>query len=433
LVAYVTPSPEGAPDFDSVRVALKQRLPDYMVPSFFILLDAFPVMPNGKLDRKALPAPGDTALAPRDYVAPRDMLELVVACLFEELNNVRPVGVHSNFFELGGHSLLAVRLMAGLRQRTGVSLPLTALFQAPTVEQLAALCRRAPTEWSPLVPIQPGGERPPFFCVHPVGGNVLCFAELARALGPHQPVYALQAQGLDGKRPPLQSIAEMTRVYVQAIRALQPKGPYRVGGWSLGGAVAFDMACLLREQGEQVEVLALIEPTSASYARGAPLEDDMTLTFQFIQDLARTAGLDLAPPPDADPFDAEHLLLHLLAEGRKAGLFASDTDLDWLRAFKEVFISNLRALRQHTLHDFPGRTTLLLGSESQEGVTPLHDRDWGSLSSDVDMHGVPGNHYSLLRAPHVQELARVLTTLFEQADSRRKTHPQEDGTRLKTA
>ncbi|MFP2934767.1 phosphopantetheine-binding protein, partial [Pyxidicoccus sp. 3LG] len=220
---------------ESLRAHLKQHLPEYMVPAAFVSLTALPLNANGKVDRKALPAPQALEAPTAAYVAPRDALELLLARTWESVLGVQSVGVRSNFFELGGHSLLAVRLMAAVRQTTGRQLPLATLFQAPTVEQLALRLRREDSGvWSPLVPfgLASTGSNAPFFCVHPVGGNVLAYAELARLLGPDQPFYGLEARGLDGTSAPLGTVEEMATEYVKALRTVQPSGPYFLGGWS---------------------------------------------------------------------------------------------------------------------------------------------------------------------------------------------------------
>jgi thioesterase domain-containing protein/acyl carrier protein len=386
LVAYVVAREGRSLEASTLRGFAQRQLPEYMVPAAIVPLESLPLSPNGKLDRRALPAP-QRAASGTTYVAPRDSLELELARIFEDVLGVHPVGIHSSFFELGGHSLLAVRLMALLRERTGRSLPLSALFQAPTVEQLAAQARRQQVPWSPLVPIQPSGSRTPFFCVHPVGGNVLAYAELARQLGPDQPFYGLQAQGLEGTEPPLQSIREMAAFYVEAIRTAQPQGPYRLGGWSLGAVIAFEMARLLQERGESVELLALIEPSPTSYARGEPLADEASLAELFTADLARTAG-----PTATDTFPAEQL-----------------------RALQAVFTSNLRALHTHSLKPYNGPLTVVLGTDTQGLPANEPARGWEALGTRVDTFTVPGDHYSVLRAPHVERLAHLLAPLLERA------------------
>lgn len=218
----------------------------------------------------------------QSYVAPRNPTEEGIAALWSELMGLGQVGAHDNFFELGGSSLVAVRMFAQIEQRFGQKLPLATLFDAPTVAELATqldtphtpsvevgpepmngaslpASKPSRTAWSSLVPIQPKGSRPPLFCVHAAGGNVLIYRDLARYLGEDQPVYGLQAQGLDGQRPTLTSAEEMTELYLQEVKAIRPQGPYLVGGYCMGGTVALEMAQRLRAQGEEVALLALFE------------------------------------------------------------------------------------------------------------------------------------------------------------------------------
>ena len=176
--------------------------------------------------------------------APSDDAERKLVAIWEEVLGTSPIGVHDNYFELGGHSLLAVRVMAEVAKKFRKQLPLATLVQAPTIAELAGLLRDTTwsASWSSLVPIQPDGTKPPFYCVHAAGGNVLTYFDLARHLGPDQPVYGLQARGLDGKQPPHNCLEEMARDYIAEIRQLQPEGPYYLGGTSWGGMIAFEIA-----------------------------------------------------------------------------------------------------------------------------------------------------------------------------------------------
>ncbi|AEI67116.1 non-ribosomal peptide synthetase [Corallococcus macrosporus] len=419
LVAYVVMEAEPSKEVDgnAFRPFLKERLPEYMVPSVYVSLSELPMNTSGKVDRKALPVPDDSATRQVAYLPPRDALELEVAQLFEELLGVSPIGVTGDFFELGGHSLLAVRLVSMLRSRTGRDLPVTALLQAPTVEGLAAFLRREPAAWTPLVPIQRGGSRVPFFCVHPVGGTVFCYVELARRLGPEQPFYGLQAQGLEGTLPPNGSIESMAASYVAAIRAVQPQGPYRLGGWSLGAVIAFEMARLLQRMGETVDVLALIEPSATSQARGSATSDDLAAATMFALDLARTAGI--APPalPEEAELDATALLERVLREGREAGALIPGAGLEHVHALLRVFTSNLRALQQHTPGTFPGALTVLRGSHTELEASEPEDRGWGRHAARLSVRVVEGDHYSVLRAPGVEALASALTDILAHADT----------------
>ncbi len=262
LVGYLIPASAEAPSQAELRDWLRAKLPEYMVPAAFITLETLPLTPNGKVNRKALPAPSKPNVeAGPDFAAPRDVLEQQLVKIWENVLRVRPVGLNDNFFDLGGHSLTAVRLFAEVRKQTGLNLPLATLFQAPTVGQLAEFLRKDgwTPHWSSLVAIQPGGGKTPFFCVHGGGGNVLLYRNLARHLGPDYPFYGLQSQGLDGQGNYLTTIPDMAAHYLGEIRKLQPAGPYCLGGFCMGGSVAYEIAQQLREQKQDVKLLVMFD------------------------------------------------------------------------------------------------------------------------------------------------------------------------------
>jgi thioesterase domain-containing protein/acyl carrier protein len=183
--------------------------------------------------------------------------------IWQDLLGVKSIGLDQNYFDLGGDSPLAVQLFAQIEKVFKVKLPIATLFEAPTIEELARILREASTpKWSPLVAVQPEGSRPPFFCVHGAGGNVLIYRDLSQQLGSDQPFYGLQSPGVDGSRPPLTRIEEMAALYVKEIRTMQPHGPYFLGGYCMGGAIAYEMAQQLRAQGAQVALLALFDTTN---------------------------------------------------------------------------------------------------------------------------------------------------------------------------
>jgi amino acid adenylation domain-containing protein len=262
LVGYVVAKPGVSIDTNSVKEHLRAKLPEYMVPAAIVALDRFPLTPNGKVDRKALPAPARSAAeAGAAQTRTRDSLDLQLVKLWERVLGVQPVGLQDNFFDLGGNSLGAVRLFSEMRTMFGCSFPLSVLFQAPTVEKLADLIRKdgwAPN-WASLVPVQPGGSKPTFFCVHGGGGNVLIYRELASYLAPDYPFYGLQARGLDGGSDYLKTTEAMAESYLREVREMQPEGPYYLGGFCMGGQVAFEMAQRLVRDGQQVNLLFTID------------------------------------------------------------------------------------------------------------------------------------------------------------------------------
>ncbi len=262
LVAYFVPAAGKTPSSSELRDFLSGTLPPFMVPAVFVRLDAMPLTPNGKVDRKALPPAGVQDAEPLSEDAkPKDALELQLSQVWESVLGIRPIGIQQNFFDLGGHSLLAVRLMHRIEQVLGRKLPITVLFETPTIEEMAAALRQdnwAPS-WSSLVPIQPRGSKPALFCVHGIGGTVLRFRDLAVCLGEDQPFYGLQAKGLDGNEVCPPTIEEMAAEYLREIRQVQPEGPYCFGGYSFGGIVAMEMADQLRANGQETIFIGLFD------------------------------------------------------------------------------------------------------------------------------------------------------------------------------
>jgi len=217
--------------------------------------------------------------------APRHDVEQSVADIWQEVLGVEQVRIHDNFFDLGGNSLIAVHLFAQIEKIFGKSLPLATLFEAPTVEQLASILRKEEwtAPWSSLVEIQSDGSKPPFFCVHGAGGNVLIYRDLARHLGPDQPFYGLQSQGLDGEQPFLTRIEDMAALYIQELQTVQPEGPYLLGGYCMGGTVALEMAQQLRAQGQEVALLAFFETYNWANMPAKSLLGDIFFRIQRIE------------------------------------------------------------------------------------------------------------------------------------------------------
>jgi len=264
LVAYVVPKPNQVLDAPTLREFMRQRVPEYMIPATFVFLDALPLTPNGKVNRLALPDPATITRADdaRAFVAPRTRVEKIVAEIWRELLRLERVSVDADFFNLGGHSLMAVRMFTRIEQSLGIRFPITTLFRAPTVAQLAELVeQRDPTaqSWSPVVPIRARGTQPPFFGIHGLDGGVLFWRYLVAHLPDDQPFYAVQAKGINGVEPALTRIETMARVYLQEIRKTQPHGPYYLGGFSMGGEIALEIAQQLTRAGERVALLVMFD------------------------------------------------------------------------------------------------------------------------------------------------------------------------------
>jgi amino acid adenylation domain-containing protein len=422
LVAYFTRNehacsadPRGLAE--DLRRLLEERLPRHMVPSAFVPLAAFPLTSSGKVDRKALPAITEGGAQQRagGLVPARDTWELALTRIWEDLLGVRPIGVTDDFFALGGHSLLALGMISRVRWELGRDLALATLFERATIEELAGALRRSPARGasSPLVGIRTGGARRPLHCVHPAGGNVLCYAELARCLGPEQPFYALQALGLSGDEAPLGQIEDMAARYIDALRAVQPEGPYALGGWSLGGVIAFEMAQQLRARGEQIALLALID-SGAPRSDAAMPQDEALFMAQFAWDLGMLFGLPLDVSAEAlAALPAQDRLEHVLSRAMTHGALPKGADLADMRRLSRVFEANLRAVERYAPKAYPGRIDFLQAVEHLADARPELIEGWRPLAlGGVVRHEVPGNHYSIMRSPHVEALSAILKELM---------------------
>jgi pyochelin synthetase len=423
LVGYVVAQPSTSVNTAGLREFLRAKLPEYMVPATFVFLDQFPLTANGKVNRNALPAVARTQVETSDSnpAGPQDVLELKLTGLWEKILNVHPIHPRDNFFDLGGNSLLAVRLFSELRKQTGRVLALSTLFQAPTVEKLAALLRTegwAPS-WTSLVPIRAGGSKPSFYCVHGAGGNVLLFHDLARLLGPDYPFYGVQAHGMDGTKDYLKTVEEMAKHYLKEIRDLQPRGPYYLGGFCMGGQVAYEMAQMLRQDGEKVALLAMIDTHNF---HGVPLRMSFSekishakekIGFHWGNFVRLSVGEEFVylkkKIMGACHRELERLhvrianLLHI--SHQPTGGVAHDLHLERL---------NEEAHFAYVADPYPGRVTIF---KPQRNYAFARDEKmgWGESIADLDLAELPVDPGGIFVEPYVRTLADGLRTRIDEA------------------
>ena len=358
LLGYVV---GGEPE--AILARLRELLPAYLVPARILVLNELPLSRNGKVDRDALPLLGAPATAYEPAATPT---EEAIAALWAEFFGVERIDVTTSFFDLGGDSLLGVRLMSRIAQELGRQLPLATLFTHPTVRELAQAARESRRA---LVPIR-AGENPLIF-VHPVSGDVLCYAQLAELLG--EPFYGLQVPDVA-----VTSIEALADHYVAAIRERFPSGPYRLGGWSMGGVVALEVARRLGAV-EVVVTVDIGEPPGTTAEA-----DETTLRAWFARDLA---GVGLAP---------------------------ADVSPEALEAIFARFAANFRALLQHQPAPYGGRVRFIRASE---GGSAESAQAWLELlGGDARVIEVPGDHYSVMRAPGVHDLARAVRSALNESE-----------------
>ncbi|WP_193196875.1 non-ribosomal peptide synthetase [Nostoc sp. MG11] len=435
LVAYIIPNQHSAPTINEIRNFLSTKLPQYMVPSSFVFLDSLPLTPNGKVDRRALPAPSHINNS-GTFVEPRNQLELQLVQIWSKILKIDKVGVQDNFFDFGGHSLLVPFLMAQIKQQFGKELPLASLFQNPTIEQLATIVQIDSdcSNSSCLVPIQPNGANLPFFCVPGAGGEPFYLYHLGRYLGADQPLYSFQLNNRDGELAPATQIRDMACNYIQAIQAVQPQGPYFLGGHSFGGKVAFEMAQQLQVQGHQVELLVIIDTTApTSNERQTRLDCLDWDHARWLIDLIKIVEVTLATKMDISyntlrslPVDEQ--LKYVLQLLKMVNMLPPNAETTQLKNMMQAYKANSLSLIDYVpQHIYPDQITLLRASEplGENYVRKLPDEmlqdstlGWNEFSGEpVNVDFLPGNHVTMMAEPHVQVLAERLKVFIQQAQA----------------
>ncbi|MDX2090267.1 MAG: amino acid adenylation domain-containing protein [Kofleriaceae bacterium] len=405
LVAYVV-GRDDTPKIEALRAHVAEKLPDYMVPSAFVVLDAMPLTLNGKLDRKALPAPDLGALTQREYVAPRTRTEHVVAEIWRHLLRVERVGVHDDFFELGGHSLLVMRVVAKVRERLGVNVTLVSLFQARTLEAFArVVAALAPTASKRhLVPLRPAmGETPSVVCVHPIGGGVDDYLALAEAAGHVRGVDAFEARGIFGE-PASRSIPEMAAAYARELISTRGKRPVHLLGWSFGGLVAYELRQQLEAAGVEVRSTTMLDttPPTSSWI------DGRDPAIAAVDLLAAGLGIELEEDELARP---RREVLAVVAERERAGGRAS-VDVGSLETYARVLEAHLEARDRYVVAPAVNQRIILVNAEAGERLAAREDA-WRQLVPDIELRRSPGTHETMLAPANVGALYAVLAQIWD--------------------
>lgn len=421
LIAYIVTSKQDIAR--QLLPYLQQKLPNYMLPSAFVVLDALPLTPNGKVDKRALP--NNEIIRQntnKSFVAPRNFTELALEKIWGNLLNTNPIGVTDNFFELGGHSFLAVRLMAQIQDRFGHNLPLSTLFENPTIKKLATIVSQPSRQksGSPLVAINSSGSKIPFFCIHGAGGGITHYFNLSRRLGEDYPFYALE-DNVEQDKPEIISVEETATRYLQEIRKVQPNGPLLLGGHCYGGVLAFEMAQQLQKQGQTVGLVVVIDAILPETSIEPTNDDDTKFLLRIAESIKTDNNIDFSVPFEELRDLPLTEQLHLI--NQKANFIFSDTEIqDFLRYYK-LFKAHVQAMRNYVPLCYPQSVTLFRASEEI-----VHDFDnpewytndpllgWGKYSSQpIQFIDVPGDHFSIFVEPHIQVLAKHLRICIDNA------------------
>ncbi|MGZ4876838.1 MAG: amino acid adenylation domain-containing protein, partial [Candidatus Angelobacter sp.] len=419
LVGYVVLH-EGneKPTPDELKDYLRTKLPEYMVPSSLILLEQLPLTANGKLDGKALPKPG-VAVSVAE-MAPYDDVAMQLEIIWQEVLKVSSVGRRQTFFELGGHSLLAIRLIKRIQEQFGQELPISAVFEAATIEQMSNLLRGnyRPKDRSNLVPLHPHGSRRPLFFVHPGGGGVGGYRDLAQLLGDDQPFYGLQAlDDEENKDESILSIEQRAARYIEAIQTVDAHGPYILGGWSMGGFIAYEMAQQLKRQGREIAGLILVDIVAQTQSDLPSYGDDAEELLEVTREMG-TATFSLDSVKDKGH---EERLSYLLGQLIEAKVLAPEITVPMVRSFLKGLRRRNQSMIDYQLAPYNGPVTLIRAEKGRTTIpAEINSADptlgFSRLCSKVDVAFVPGTHYDLMFPPHVESLAEAVRRSLQDFD-----------------
>jgi amino acid adenylation domain-containing protein len=415
LVAYFVAKGSEAdrPTAAELRARLKERLPDYMVPTWFVPLDALPMTPNGKIDRKALPDPTRGARRGAAAEPPGTATEKRVAAIWAEVLHVAeatPLGLDDDFFDLGGHSLAALKVQAQLERALGRTVEFVALFRHPTVRQLAAaldaqLAQGTATLSSALVPIQPLGTRPPLFVLPPIGGTVYFYRALAQELGTDQPIWGLQSPGIEEAEEPIDDLEAMAAFYLQAIAPLrQPGVPVHLAGASMGGLVVFEMARQLEARGEPVGMAALLDTAGGG---ATAVIDDRAALMAMVYFL--TQGRFHIPAEQLLGLSSDDQIDRVFTEAAARGISTEGVSRERIARLRRVIEANLKARAGYRQQTYGGRLLFCRAEVRLPGEPDRPEISWlAAAQGGVELHDVPGDHDTMLQPPNVARMAEIL-------------------------
>ncbi len=424
LVAFIVVDYNDEPVNEAGQIqnwkeVLRNSVPDYMVPDNFLIIPSMPLTPNGKVDKKALAKYGISIVEESNrYISPRTDIEKLVADIWIEYLGVKKVGVHDNFFELGGHSLIAVQVMTRIEKETGKRLPLAALFETSTVEKLSQLLEIGAKSitWDSLVPIKPKGNKMPLYMVHGAGLNVLLFNTLAMSMSPEQPVYGLQAKGLNGVDEPLSNIEDIAAYYIAAIMEQNPTGPYALAGYSFGGIIAFEMAKQFDKLGKEVKMLAMFD----TYAYKSPHFDPWLIKFykrsRFFKDKviynASLKGSIKDTIIDKSTsikrkFIRNYWKLRYGKDQKQTGFFGYSNKIDEM---------NIYAEKHYQLKPQNIAVEVFRAENRTFYMDDFENLGWANYAmKGVNIHKIPGEHNTIFKSPNDKIFAGVLQKCLDEA------------------
>ncbi|MHB1177485.1 MAG: amino acid adenylation domain-containing protein [Daejeonella sp.] len=413
LIAFIV-SNSGNFDRKEILAYLKSKLPDYMIPAMLEELKQFPLTSNGKIDKKALLNLETTDHKNTQYTAPQTERQLKLAEIWQEILGVERIGIHDNFFELGGHSLMAVRMITKLEAEIGIQFPLSILFKYPTISSLLSSIELnhsdLESQWKSLVPIKVSGSKLPIYIIHGSGLNVLNFSSIAKYVDAEQPVFGLQAKGLNGLEDPLDDMKEIARSYIKEILAHNPSGPYAIAGYSFGGYVAVEMRNQLELMGKTVKMLAIFDTNAVDPDHYRKWPHNLWNKIKSQGPKFKWILGSLFSRPLTTINYQSFLLLRAArtAVNRLTGLRTIDPNTFYTRLDK-INAKHLYAFQNYALAPFNDTVHLFRAKERIYFVNDFQYLGWRKYAQKgVKIYEVPGDHKTMLLHPNAKEFARAL-------------------------
>lgn len=407
LAAYIVTEGNQNIEGQEIRQFVAEELPDYMIPSTFTTIEEMPLTTNGKLNTKALPKPD---IRVNELVLPRNPQEELLCELFKDVLNIPQVGVEDGFFDLGGHSLLAVQLMGRIKEAFGKELNIGHLFEAQTVARLAKKLQEDDEHnaLNVLLPLRKGEN--PVFCVHPAGGLSWCYAGLLKTLPTDTAIYGIQAKGIGQKEVLPKTLAQMAEGYIQEIQKVQPEGPYRLLGWSLGGNVVQEMAVQLQQKGYAVEKLMILDAYPINFTPPFEVSEEQ----EALVALLALAGYE--PEMDQE-LTQEYVIEQLQAEGSAIASLSEETIMN----LKEVYKNSIRLLKEHEAGCYNGNALFFKSTLVPDWIPNVDAGSWRPfITGQIENHDIACRHKDMCQPVPLAQIGNVIKEALEEKEGEKQ-------------
>ena len=417
LVAYIIREDEKV-DITELRQFLKTKIPDYMVPSAFVFIEQFPLTPNGKIDRKLLPSPVEAPQQAKEYIEPKTETEKKLAAIWSDVLKIKQIGTDEDFFEIGGHSMIAVTLMVKIEKQLGTRLPLAVLFDHSNIHDMAELLDKKTdrVHWGSLVPIRSKGTKKPLYLVHGAGLNLLLYTTIVAGLDPDQPVFGLQAKGLDGEDDPLYTIEDIAAYYNEEILKIDNSGSYALAGFSMGGQLAYEMAKQLVESGHKVSFLGVFDTVSENVSdRHIPFFERYKLRIiRIYNQVAWIIGTFMKRP-----LNQKFAFVKMRWNSLKQKITKDDYKIkpegaslgkqsELPKYLHKVHKANDIALNRYILPPYPGKLTLFRAMHQTFYIADPIKYGWAEYVKEMEILDIPGEHSTIFAPPNDVLFAKEL-------------------------